>query len=510
MSELSDEELWAELESAVGQRRGEILLELADRCYQRNDMSQFEALVAAAAEASESAGDDRLAAYARFNQGQGLMELERFDEAVQSFLTAAENFGALGAQADVALATQRAADAYAAMNDIDAAMASWQNALALFRAEDDLVSVGRVHMAMGAASISSERPDPATARRQAELSFNSARSAFRSARAAQHVAWADDAIAEAMIQQGRAADALPLLRSCLDIARVGTDDVARGYAGLRLGLVLRIVGESQEALEHLRDARTAYQSDENIMGVARCDLEAGHALRGLRDIAGAESLYQQARSIFDAMGADEYIVLTDHARAELMLGQGRATETVALSAEGLTRALDTGEDAVAADHAALLADALLAVGQADEALSVVTDHLVQPVSGVQPLDRARHLAVMARALLANDAAGEALAVVESALRIPEARTEPSLHGSLYELRWRSRETTEESERDLAHAIALYLAAGDAERATALSAHLLPDESAPAVRVAELISLRGLRPEVDAVPRSPAAAPESGT
>lgn len=510
MSELSDEELWGELESAAGQRRGEILLELADRCYQRNDMSQFEALVAAAAEASESAGDDRLAAYARFNQGQGLMELDRFAEAVESFLTAAENFGAIGAQADVALATQRAADAYAAMNNIDDAMASWQSALALFRAEDDLVSVGRVHMAMGAASITSEQPDPATARRQAELSFNAARSAFRSARAAQHVAWADDAVAEAMIQQGRAADALPLLRSCLDIARVGVDDIARGYAGLRLGLVLRIIGEQREALEHLRDARAAYQADENLMGVARCDLEAGHALRGLRDVAAAETLYQQARSIFDAMGADEYLVLTDHARAELLLGQGRAAESVALSTEGLTRAVDTGELVMASDHAALLADALLDIGQPGEALSVVTDHLVEPVAGVEPIDRARHLAVMAKTLLANNAAGEALAVVESALRIPEARTEPALHGSLYELRWRSRDPGDESERDLAHAIALYLAAGDADRATALSAHLLPDESAPAVRVAELLSLRGLRPEMDAVPRSPAAAPESGT
>ena len=228
MTEQSDEELWGELTEADGQRRGEILLELADRCYHRNDMTQFETLVEAAAEASESAGDDRLSAYARFNQGQGLMELERYQEAVGGFLAAAEFFGSMGNQGDVALATQRAADGFAAMADLESAVTHWRTALALFDAEDDPLSVGRVHMSMGAAYITAEGATPEQTRALAEACFTSARAAFRRARSAQHVAWADDAAAEALIQQGRTPEALPLLRSCLDIARVGADEVARG------------------------------------------------------------------------------------------------------------------------------------------------------------------------------------------------------------------------------------------------------------------------------------------
>lgn len=389
MNDLSDEELWGELTEATGQRRAEILLELADRCYQRSDMTQFETLVEAAAEASESAGDDRLSAYARFNQGQGLMELERYPEAVSGFLAAAEFFGSMGAQSDVALATQRAADGFAAMADLDSAIDHWRTALALFDAEEDPLSVGRVQMAMGAAYITADAADTTRTRALAEVCFTSARAAFRKARSAQHVAWADDAAAEALIQQSRTAEALPLLRSCLDIARVGVDDVARGYAGLRLGLCLRIMGDHSEALEHLRDARTAYQADENLMGVARCDLEAAHALRALADPAAAEALYQGARSIFDAMGADEYLVLTDRARVELFLTHGRPAEAAAVARDALARAQEVGEGAMALDHAALLAEALLQLGEFTEALEVVQAHLAH---GQAPdeLDTAKH------------------------------------------------------------------------------------------------------------------------
>ena len=501
MTEQSDEELWGELTEADGQRRGEILLELADRCYHRNDMTQFETLVEAAAEASESAGDDRLSAYARFNQGQGLMELERYQEAVSGFLAAAEFFGSMGNQGDVALATQRAADGFAAMADLESAVTHWRTALALFDAEDDPLSVGRVHMSMGAAYITAEGATPEQTRALAEACFTSARAAFRRARSAQHVAWADDAAAEALIQQGRTPEALPLLRSCLDIARVGADEVARGYAGLRLGLCLRILGQHPEALEHLRDARSAYQSDENLMGVARCDLEAGHALRALADPAAAEALYQGARSIFDAMGADEYLVLTDRARVELFLATGRPAEAAAVARDALARARQEGEDAMALDHAALLAEAQLQLGEVGEALTVVQAELATDIAA-DALDAAKHQCVVAKTLLANGIPEQALAVVEEALAIPAAHTEPALHAELYELRWRARTPAPESERDLAHAIALYLAAGDSDRATALSSHFLPDDAPRTVRSEDLLSMRNLRPVVDVEFRSP--------
>ncbi|MCB0914831.1 MAG: hypothetical protein H6525_03380 [Actinobacteria bacterium] len=502
MTDSSDEELWGELTGADGQRRGEILLELADRCYHRNDMIQFETLVAAAAEASESAGDDRLAAYARFNQGQGLMELERYSEAVTGFLAAAEYFGSIGAQADVALATQRAADGYAALSDLDAAVDHWRTALALFESEDDQLSVGRVHMAMGTAYISNESATISGARGLAEDCFTRARAAFRQARSAQHVAWADDAAAEALIQQGRTAEALPLLRSCLDIARVGSDDVARGYAGLRLGLALRILGSHAEALEHLRDARSAYQADENLIGVARCDLEAGHALRALEDESAAESLYQGARSIFDAMGADDYLVLTDRARAELFGATGRYAEAAAVAREALTRAAEVGEPVMALDHAAVLAEALLELGEHREALDVVHTHLADHEVPVDSIDAARHQGVLAMTLLANDLKVEALATVDAALATSAAHNDPKLHARLYELRWRARPQSTEADRDLAHAVALYLAAGDSERATALSSYFLPDDSARKVRSEDLLSMRGLRPTVDVDFRTP--------
>ena len=107
-AENSDEEMWAELDEAQGPRRAEILLELADRSYNPDDMSQFATLVEAAAEAAQATDDHRMAAFARFNQAQGLMETDHPAEAIDHFLQAATYFTLLGDQDDIALCHHRA------------------------------------------------------------------------------------------------------------------------------------------------------------------------------------------------------------------------------------------------------------------------------------------------------------------------------------------------------------------------------------------------------------------
>lgn len=477
MSEPSEEELWGELDVAGEQRRGEILLELADRCFQRQDMSQFGTLVDAAAEASASAGDDRLAAYARFNQGQGLMETGQFPAAAASFLQAAGFFHAIGAEADVAMCHQRAGDAHSRCGDVHAALREWSAALRLFEACDDPLQVGRTWMSIGGEQITAQNLA------EAEESFFAARTAFRKAGSATHVAWADDAAAEALIQQDRVDDAVPMLRACLDIVTVGDDPQGLGYAALRLGMAVRMLGDADEALAHLDTARAAFSQADDYSGLGRCDLEAGRAWRLLGDTERAEPLLQRARSIFDGLGADAFLLQTDLERAQLFIAAGRFREAEAAARECQRLAVDTGDRELLVDATVLAATALLELGEGANALTLVEAHLGRPSAEGRGFT-ARHLLVWARILVATGELEDAGHLLDSLARDGSTTGDPAVHAEIRELRWRMRSgdspaSAANPDSDLAQAIALHLAAGDIERAQALSAHLLPNHrSAP--------------------------------
>lgn len=478
MSEPSEEELWGELDVAAGPRRGEILLELADRCFQRQDMGLFSTLVDAAAEASVSAGDDRLAAYARFNQGQGLMETGEFDAAAESFLQSATYFHMIGAETDVAMSHQRAGDAYSRCGDSSAALREWNAALRLFQACDDPVQVGRTCMFIGGEQIA------AAQLAEAEESFFAARTAFRQAGSASHVAWADDAAAEALIQQDRIDDAATLLRACLDIVMVGNDPQALGYAALRLGMATRMLDDAQAALRHLTTAREAFQQADDFSGLARCDLEAARAWRLLGDDEQAENLFQRARSIFDGVGADPFLVQTDYDRAQLFLDTSRYREAEAAARECQRLAVEAGDHDMLAESTMLAALALLEQDAAGAALMMVEAHLGRP-TGQDGLAQAQ-LLTWARVLMANDRHDDAQEILDDLTRTTTTDPDLSASAQVRELRWRLNcarigegGATNDVDPDLTTAIALYLAAGDTERASSLSQFVRPGQP-PAV------------------------------
>lgn len=478
VSEPSEEELWGELDVAAGPRRGEILLELADRCFQRQDMRQFDTLVDAAAEASASAGDDRLAAYARFNQGQGLMETGEFAAAAASFLQSAAYFHQIGAETDVAMSHQRAGDAYSRCGDSVAALGEWNAALRLFESCDDPVQVGRTWMFIGGEQIA------ASQLAEAEESFFAARTAFRQAGSASHVAWADDAAAEALIHQDRIDDAAPLLRACLDIVTVGNDPQALGYAALRLGTVVRMLGEAEEALDHLTTAREAFQQADDFSGLGRCDLESARAWRVLGDEDQAEVLFQRARSIFDAVGADALLVQTDQERAQLFLTTGRYREAESTARECQRLAVELGDQETLAEATMVAAVSLLEQESPDAALLTVEAHLGRP-TGHDGLNRTQ-LLTWARVLMANDRHDDAQEILDELAKQTTADSDPSSSAQVRELRWRlhvaragSQGQPVSVDADLTSAIALYLAAGDTERASDLSRFLIAAPTPPA-------------------------------
>ena len=500
MAESSEDDLWGQLDDADDQRRGELLLELAERAYQRRDLGQFTTLVEAAAQAAARAGDDRLTAYAEFNQGQGLLELHRPAEAVPHFITAAGHFHRIGEQSDTALCHQRAGHACWEASDEDAALEHWGTALVLFAAEDDQLSVGRVHMMVGELHMRTGHHDAAV------TAFTAARSAFRSAGAAHHVAWADDTAAAALLRLGRTAEAIPLLRSCVDVARAGDDGSARGYAALRLGVGLRVVGNPQDALEYLDDARSHYTETDNVMGTAKCDLEAGHALAALGEHEHALEVYRVARSLFDAVGADRYLALVEAASAHEYERLDRPADALEAAAAAVRHAEAAGSATVLTEAAMRLCAAQLTADDPTAAYATLQHFDLEPAasSPAETAESVEQHRVAAAVLLALGRSSEAHDLVASALATAPAQTPLDVIASLHELLWRTRtELGQRADGDLAHAVALFLVVGDAVRATALSRHLLPDPTIGTVRHSDVMALRHLPgPGSDGTPWTP--------
>lgn len=471
MSDVSDEQLWSELPDTSGSRRAEVLLELADRCYQRNDIKQFQTLVDAATTAAEESGDDRLSAFARYNQGQGQFESGSYTDAAESFLLAASYFHVIGEHGDVAQSHMRTAESYSNLDQPERALEHWHTALALYLSDGDHINAGRAWMLIGGEQMVLHRIA------DAEESFLSARSEFRSAKSAVHVSWADDAAAEALIHQGRPHEAVPLLRSCLDVVQVGTDTAGTAYAHLRLGAALRMTGDLQESLPHLAQARQLYQECDDLLGVARGDLERGHTLRDLGQQDEAVSMYQRARSVFDALGADSYVLFVDRSRTELLLDHKLYAEAEVAARDVLRAANDSGDRSAVEEAAMLVATALLGLDKAQAALSVVTAHFG---SQLQPPDElvVAHLVTWARILAANGQADEAGVLADALLTNPKVQSDLSAAAGLHELCWHLAPSDPASAQHLISAIAMFVATGDTERARELSNHLTRAHAAP--------------------------------
>lgn len=475
MSDVSDEQLWSELPDTNGSRRAEVLLELADRCYQRNDLQQFQTLVDAATSAAEESGDDRLSAFARYNQGQGQLETGCFAEAAESFLLAASYFHVVGEHGDVAQSHMRAAEALSNLSQPERALEHWHTALALYRSDADHLNAGRAWMLIGGEQMVLHQIA------DAEESFLAARGEFRSAKSAVHVSWADDAAAEALINQGRPHEAVPLLRACLDVAQVGSDTAGTAYAHLRLGAVLRMVGELTDSLTHLSRAREFYQECEDLLGVARSDLESGHTLRDQQQTTAALTAYQQARSVFDAVGADSYVLFVDRSRTELLLDTRQFAEAEIAARDVLRAAQDSGEQRSIEEAVMLVATALLGLDQPDAALSVVTGHL-----GGNPDPTAElvvpHLVTWARILAATGQGSEAVTLTDALLTNPRVHSDFRAAASLHELRWQVDPSGPQARHHLTQAIALYVASGDPSHALQLSEQLTAGSTQPPAEI----------------------------
>ena len=468
--EASEDELWEMLDQAAGVERARILHELGGRAFADGEFEQSVALAESAAVQAREIGDELLTARSLFGQAAGLRRLNRTDELIGVAMEAADLLRANGEPAEIAECHSLVAWAFTELGDDVTALEHWSSAARLFESEEHPNEAGRMWMSLGEAL--------GRLGRQAEAleKIDHARALFRTADEPGAVPWADDRAAAALIDLGRIDEALERLRAALSVREAQRDVPRIAYAHYRLGWTMRLVGQFEDALSHLSIAAEMFDDLDDLEGRARCDLEAANALTSLGQAEEADDLYRRVRAVFDALGHDSQVILCDANRAVLLARTGQLEQAAELNATLVDRARTDGITWLLGDIANHLARNLIDLGRPGEALEVLAgqdpEWLEKPAS-------VQAAALRAKALLATGRRTQAARAAEEGLRLAADAEMVAERAELYEMRGLSRmpgrggPRATAAERDLAHAVALYLAAGLTEQARELSARFLP-------------------------------------
>jgi tetratricopeptide (TPR) repeat protein len=476
---VSDDALWSALDQAEGAERASILRELGERSYNRGDVDESVALLESAAQGFRDAGIDGEAAESLYWFGQCLRRLERTDEAIATLREASDLFREVGDQGQLGACHDAIGRVLVEAGQEDAALAEFDSAERLYLAGDDLESAGRAAMNRG------ETLGRLNRQAEALSVFRSARELFRKAHDAFLSSWADDRAAAALIDLGQVGEAIELLRGCQHVMQNSSRAGDRAYAAYRLGWTLRIRDHFDEAVPFLEIAHHEYADEGDFRGMASCDLEAAHCLAAQDSYEESERLYAKARAMFDAVGDDFSVVLSDSGRAQSLRDRGERETALQIQQGALIRAREVGQTWLASGIVTRIADDLLHLGRESEALQLLDEEVNADAHfGDETHEKNFRRYVLAAAALANGDIARAGAISEEGIAdlsgtddINRLADMHKVHSSVVR-----EDDDEAANRELAYAVALYLAAGEHEKATELSSRFLRPEPVGSRRI----------------------------
>jgi len=458
MSEyVSVEDLWSSLDGSSGQERCLTLLALGDKLLEDDEFGQALPLVETAAEEAEALDDARLGWQAHVLRGRLLYALGRYEESASAHLRAAELAESVLDVAGAGQAFALAGDSLTKDGDLEAATTCAERAEAAFVAADDEDGAAALALVLGRLLWRRDHNVAALA------ALDRARTLFRRQRIPTGVLEADDLRASALLDEGRPDDAVRVLEASLLVAP-SVDGWSVPYTQRRLAHALRLAGRVEEALTLAGQALDALEGGHLLYDVAMTRVEEAECLRALDHTPDALLALATARAQVDILGAEQDVLHCDELRARWLHADGRFAEAAEVDA----RLAASDDAAVAYEATTRLARDHWAAGEPQRCLDVLdaAPDVAAPDAGA-PLFRA---GVRALALLAVAGPDEARHQARQALDADSAGAPPALLAALYEV---LAVTDSEGKDDRVHAVALHLAAGNAERAMHLAQELLP-------------------------------------
>lgn len=489
IDQASNAELWAQLGSVEGSERAAVLLELGERAADDRDYGQATSLLEEAASVGLASEDQRLARVAQYRLGGALFGAQDLAASAQAYAEAAALCDGPNDGSDRAAALWGRADALRVSGDFAGALEAAIESRAFAEAEAQPSRLaGDACFQQARALYFLDREAEALA------ACRDARNHMRALGLTSDVAVIDDFALTVCLYLGNLDQAMDLATSCHILAKTSstTDDDA--YAMRRLAEVHIQRGDHDEALDMLEQARARYREDDRTFGIARCDQLRGDVLSELGRFEESLTVLTEARVLFDATGDDRSALKCDMDRAILLHLLHRFDE----AARQNRLIIDTcaeADDAMAVNWGrwalVRMADNHLAAGDFERVLEIAQTW-PDPTDAPQDAEQA-YLALTALRARAYDALGrqdEALEAANEVLRATSMSNLPRDAGHMFEIRAaaHSDEGGPAWEHDLTRAIAVHLAAGDVDRATALSAHFMPGDDAEEQLKLDLVDL----------------------
>lgn len=478
IADLSDSALWAALDQDDSVEKCWVMLEIGSRAYGNGDLAEAITMAEQAATTALTVGDSRLAGGARMSAARAHAHHDDLPAAVASAKDAIERFTHVGDQAAITDAYLWISNYSLQMGAHEDALQSARDALTFATNEEAEALIGWSRYYAGKALYQLDREPEALD----ELA--TARGHFREMGQVQNVAMVDDYAATVHTFLGNYDEAVTLLRGCAHVAEATKDSEDDAYSLSRLGRALMRVDLHGDAIEVLERARTAYQARDRLGAVAECDRNIADSLEALggtepnwdRERAALDR-FAIAQAVFDGLGDDRNARYCTMRRSQILHQMGDYA-----ASERLTRRLfhevlaELGDTQYGYVYWVGLHQAgnLLRMERYQEVLEL-TDTLIDAKAETTDKNLAWKHTMRARAHFAMDAADEALAEVEAALAVTNDENLDAETAYLYGIRAQLllRADNKAGERDLAHAIAIHLAAGEDDEARELARYFMP-------------------------------------
>lgn len=475
INEVSEEDLWAALGTSSGRDRIPLLMELADRASQRDELDRATTLWQQIEVTSLDVGDSGLAAEAARMQGGFAFGSGEYATAADLYQRSIDGFGEAGMSREAASALWCLGDTRRAMGEFEMQLQAAEECRSIAEIEQAGAMAGEACLLQARALYMLDRDE------ESLLACEAGREHFRHSGKPERVAVIDDLALSSRLFLGHLDEALDLARSCLVLAQ---SDGAVAFARMRLAEVLLRKGEHDEALEQIAMAREVYRADDDLAGVAKCEELRAAALYDLGNAAEALAAFSDARVMFDATGFDRDALRCGHRVAIALHSLGEYRRAARLNQQLLT---DTAElvDLEAAQWLVVrLLDNLCEDGRFEECVQTAEVHVGLWPEDAGELDSSHRefLGLYVRALDHCGRTQEATGLAEQVISSTPAREAGVGTAYCYEVRGRSRLAADEAaaSQDFSHAIALLLVRGHIECARELSKYFLPVDSEQAI------------------------------
>ena len=470
-SEFSDGKLWNALTDTDGLEKCFVLRELGSRAFSRRDYADAVSFAIQAAAIAEEIEDHRLAAASRIDQGSANYHAGEKFEAIEAYKLGLDQFRILGDQIEMADTLCRIADAEFDLKNYEECLTQATSAHEFGLAEDNWWIIAYSAYFQGKANYHLDKDEEALENLETSREF------FRKRADLEKVAMVDDFAASIHSYLGNYETAVNLLRSCVHIAEATRDDEDNPYALRRLGDALIRVRRYEEAQDYLERAQEQYRVRNFHRTYAFIARDIADNLAYLGRVHESLSKFEQAQSLLDSLGEDHAVRYCKMRRSQLLHDHGDFQ-----SAERLSRQVyvDVVANEDFNDHSYIywvglhLADNLLELERYQDLLDL-TAELDDSRAEPSPRNLVWKKTLRARALYALDKDVEALSEAESALALTTDESLNATTAYLYEIRAyvELNNGKKSGERDLAHAIAIHLAAGADNEARELADYFMP-------------------------------------